>query len=248
MSSKKNAAGDETNASSGTSKSEAKSQSKSKPGAEKKAKPKPKAKTKTKDARKKEAFGPREHKVAQVFYFLIVGWLFVILLGAIWSIGDFIQPTGKFDDFLALPLGVQIAVVGGLLLLLFLFLIAIAILYKKGSKVLLAIMFRRRVKKAQNAQAQNILAKLITGGLLVSILVAAAGIVVALFQVALGNVDWSDTIFVAFSEFTTGNIVLLVGVVGMAFTALALGFVALWNNGYNFFLNRIFLSLDEDED
>ncbi|MFX1452503.1 MAG: hypothetical protein ACFFCM_16825 [Promethearchaeota archaeon] len=62
---------------------------------------------------------------------LIVG-IGMILLGGIWFVLDFIQPTGKFGAFIAGSTGMQILVIAAALLAIFFLIIIFSTIWKKG--------------------------------------------------------------------------------------------------------------------
>ena len=69
--------------------------------------------------------------VASIFYILIVVASLVTLGGGVWSLADWlIGPTGKFETFLGLNLGYQIAIIGGFLAGLFFILVFFFGLFK----------------------------------------------------------------------------------------------------------------------
>ncbi|MHA1734057.1 MAG: hypothetical protein ACTSU5_19115 [Promethearchaeota archaeon] len=201
--------------------------------------------------RKLMLYSDTERKIAQVFYFLLVGFLLWTLVGVVWSVLDYIQPTGKWQDFLQYPTGVQISIFGLMAGLVFLFLVLFAVLYKKGNLMLLTTMFKVQEEAKFETKRESLVAKIITGGILISILVVSAGLVIALFEFALTGgttTSSSSSLFSALGSLTGGLLFLTIGIICMAFTGLALGFIALWNNGYHFFLNRFFSATYEDDD
>ena len=70
-----------------------------------------------------ESFNSKQRTVGQIFYIFIVISCLTSLAGGIWSIFDFIMPTGKLAAFLALSLGYQIAIIAAFLAGLFFLLI-----------------------------------------------------------------------------------------------------------------------------
>ncbi len=189
----------------------------------------------------------KEKKIAQVFYFILVGLLLWNLIGVVWAVLDYIQPQGKWQNFLEYPLGVQIAVLGLMVGLVFFFLIVFAVLYKKGKLALLSSMFKVRQQAEFQSKEESLVAKIITAGILLSILVVTAGLVIALLELAITG-GTGSSIFGILTGLSGGLLFLSIGLIVTAFVGLAVGFIALWNNGYNFFLNRFFAVYDDDLD
>ena len=62
---------------------------------------------------------------------LIVG-IVMVLLGGVWFILDFIQPTGKFGAFISGSTGMQILIIAAACLAIFFLLIIFSTIWKKG--------------------------------------------------------------------------------------------------------------------
>ncbi|GAB4315232.1 MAG: hypothetical protein Kow0069_16990 [Promethearchaeota archaeon] len=195
-------------------------------------------------------YSAKEQKVAQGFYVAIVAFLCVVVLGAVWSVLDFLQPTGKLEDFLALSFGWQVAIVGIALFGAFVLLISFYLLYLSGNLSLLNALFKRRVELDEaDSTKDNLAAKLMTGGFFVSLIVVTVGLVVGLLQVAFtGTGDSGGGLTSAIASLSGGQLVLFIGVMGLAFTGLALGAISLWNNGYYFFLKKFFAEVEDDDE
>jgi len=93
-------------------------------------------------------FSKNQKTVALIFYILIVGASLVTIGGVVWTFADiFISTTDKWELFLALNLGYQIAIIGGLLAGLFFLLIFFFGLFKKTSKSLINFIYRGNLRK-----------------------------------------------------------------------------------------------------
>ena len=62
----------------------------------------------------------------------LVAGVGIVLLGGIWFLLDLISPTGKLEAFLAGSTGMQILVIGGILLAIFFLIIIFSTMWKKG--------------------------------------------------------------------------------------------------------------------
>ena len=167
--------------------------------------------------------------VGNIFYILIVLACLTCITGAIWSILDFIMPTGKLDVFLGLTLGYQIAIIAGILAVLFFLLIFFFGLAKKGRKWVLHFIFN--VKEIEEKYKNRIDVKIAAGGLLISIIAILIGVIISLIQEAF--VDTGSSPLSAFlNSLGTGNIILFSGIALFAVLAIILFMIYFWKNGY----------------
>jgi len=178
---------------------------------------------------KKEEYNNRQRAGAELYYVLIVIASLVSLGGLIWSIADYISPTGKLQTFLSLNLGFQIAIVAGFLAGLFFLLIFFFGLFRKGRKYFLKMMFKK--KEIEERFKNRLSVKLIAGGLLISIIAIIVGIVISLiFEIFIGD---SGSPFYSFlRSFTSGNWVLFSGIILYIAAGIVLFMVYFWKNGY----------------
>jgi len=193
---------------------------------------------------KKEEYSSRQRIGAEIFYILIVLACLVCLAGVIWSIADFISPTGKLQVFLDLSLGFQIAIVAGFLAGLFFLLIFFFGLFRKGLNSLLKIMFKK--KEVEERFKNRLTVKIVAGGLLISVIAIIIGLVISvIYEIFIGPEGGSP--FATFlSELSTGNWILLAGIALFATAGIGLFMVYFWKNGYYVIL-KLMGSLESKE-
>lgn len=177
-----------------------------------------------------ESFSSKQQTVGQIFYIFIVISCLISITGGIWSIFDFIMPTGKLLSFLALSLGYQIAIIAAILAVLFFLLIFFFGLFRKGRKWVLHFIFK--VREIEEKYKNRVDVKIAAGGLLISIMAIVIGIVIAIIQeILLGPSPGSP--FPAFlASFSTGNWILFTGISLFAILAVSLFMIYFWKNGY----------------
>jgi len=172
-------------------------------------------------------------KIAKIFYVIIVIACIVIIGGTVWSIADFISPTGKLQAFLELNWGYKIAIIAGFLAGLFFLLVFFYGLFKKGSKWILRVFFK--VRELEERFKNRITVKIAAGGLLASIILILIGVVWALVQEIL--IPESGSPFSGlFSFFSSGNWALFIGVCILAVAFVILFMIYFWKNGYRLIL------------
>lgn len=189
-------------------------------------------------------YNSSQKAVGELFYVFMVIACIGIVIGIVWSIFDFIMPSGKFDLFLALSLGYQIAIVAGFLAGIFFLLIFFFGLFKKGSKGILRFLFRERELEERYKNRLDV--KIAAGGLLLSIMAIVIGIIVALVQdIVLGSPSTSP--FSAFfAEFSAGNWILFGSIALLALIGLSLFMIFFWKNG-NYAIMRIIGVLEKEK-
>jgi len=174
-----------------------------------------------------EIYPSNQRVVGDIFYIFIVLACLTCITGGIWSLFDFIMPTGKLETFLAMSLGSQIAIIAGILAVLFFLLIFFFGLFKKGRKWVLHFIFN--VREIEEKYKNRIEVKIAAGGLLISIMAIIVGVVISIIQ-DLGS---SQSIFSTFlASFGTGNWILFAGVSLFAILAVTLFMIYFWKNGY----------------
>jgi hypothetical protein len=182
-------------------------------------------------------FTRQEDVVGKTLYFILVICIIFIVGAIAWTISDLILPTGKLAGFLKLPFGAQLAILGVGLFVLFLLLITFYALYKRGSHALTKLLFTS--KRLYREMKVKPLAKVMTGGLMVAILLVTIGLASLVVQIAAFGPS-TDTIISFFQKLTGGEFALMVGLFAIGFTGMAIGFEWLWNVG-NIFFARKFL-------
>jgi len=176
-----------------------------------------------------ESFNSKQRTVGQIFYIFIVISCLISIAGGIWSIFDFIMPTGKLASFLALSLGYQIAIIAAFLAGLFFLLIFFFGLFKKVRRWVLHFVFK--VREIEEKYKNRIDVKIAAGGLLISIIAIIVGIIIALIQEIV--LPSETSFFSAFlASFSTGNWILFVGISAFAILAITLFMIYFWKNGY----------------
>lgn len=175
-----------------------------------------------------EVYPSKQRVVGDVFYIIIVIACLTCITGGIWSILDFIMPTGKSDVFLGLTLGYQIAIIAGILAGLFFLLIFFFGLFKKGRKWVLHFIFN--VREIEEKYKNRVDVKIAAGGLLISIMAIIIGILISLIQ-ELGSSE-SSPFFVFLFTSPTGYKILFSGIALFAILAVTLFMIYFWKNGY----------------
>ncbi|MFX0028737.1 MAG: hypothetical protein ACFE8B_05980 [Candidatus Hermodarchaeota archaeon] len=182
--------------------------------------------------------------VSGIFYALIVIASLITIGGVVWTFADiFIGPTGKFDQFLDLNLGYQVAIIGGLLAGLFFLLVFFYGLFKKTSHSLMVFIYRKRELEERYKNRTGV--KIVVGGLLISLIVIIVGFVLGpIWDLIVGSTEDSDSIFTFLGS--TGPWVLLVGVGTFLIIGAALFMIYFWKNGYYLIL-RLLGGLEKEE-
>jgi len=176
-----------------------------------------------------EIYPSNQRRVGDLFYIFIVSSCLICITGGIWSIIDFIQPTGKLESFLGLTIGYQIAIVAGVLAGLFFLLIFFFGLFKKGRKWVLHFIFN--IREIEEKYKNRIDVKIAAGGLLISIMAIIIGVVISIIQdILLGNE--SSPFSGLLASFQTGNWILFTGISLFAILAVTLFMIYFWKNGY----------------
>jgi hypothetical protein len=188
-------------------------------------------------------YSKNQKMVALVFYILIVSASLITILGAIWTLADiFIGTTGKFELFLSLNLGYQIAIIGGLLAGLFFILIFFFGLFKKTSKSLIVFIYKKR--ELEEKYKNRIDVKIAVAGLLISLIGIIVGIIFAIileiFSVSAGESTSLLTIFGS-----TGPWVLFIGVGVFLCVGVALFMIYFWKNG-KFVILRLIGAIEKE--
>jgi len=190
----------------------------------------------------RKEFSKSQKIVAGVFYVMIVAASLICLGGVIWTLADiFIRPTGKFDLFLDLNLGYQIAIIGGLLAGLFFLMVFFFGLFKKTSRSLIKFIYKRRELEDRYKNRTGV--KIAAGGLLVSLIVIIIGIIFAIFWDLIDS-GGSVSLLTLFGS--TGPWVLVVGIGIFLAIGATLFMIYFWKNGYYLIL-KIMGALEKEE-
>ncbi|MFX1366885.1 MAG: hypothetical protein ACFFCE_13260 [Promethearchaeota archaeon] len=175
--------------------------------------------------------------IASIFYLLIVIASIVSIGGIVWTFADFfIGSTGKFEQFLDLSLGYQIAIIAGLLAGLFFLLIFFFGLFKKSTRSLIKFIYRKRELEEKYKNRTDV--KIAAGGLLVSLIAIIIGVIIAIVQdVATVSSGGSSSLSDIFGS--TGPWVLFIGIALFIVVFTSLFFIYFWKNGYYLLLRLI---------
>jgi len=177
-----------------------------------------------------EIYPSKQRVVGDLFYIFIVISCLTCITGGIWSIFDFIMPTGKLDVFINLTLGYQIAIIAGILAGLFFLLIFFFGLFKKGRKWVLHFIFN--VREIEEKYKNRLDVKIAVGGLLISIIAIIIGIVISMFQEILLSPSQTSPFSAFFTSFSAGNWILFTGISAFAILGISLFMIFFWKNGY----------------
>ncbi|MFW9936370.1 MAG: hypothetical protein ACFFD5_01895 [Candidatus Thorarchaeota archaeon] len=179
---------------------------------------------------KKLEFSSKQKAAAELLYIMIVAACIITLVGVVWSILDFISPTGKLLVFLELTLGFQIAIVAAFLAGLFFLLIFFTGLFKKGRTLFLRTLFKK--KEIEEKFKNRLSVKIIAGGLLISLIAIIIGLVYSFIYDMLFGPEGDSWFSGILSTFTSGNWVLFAGILVFAIAGIALFIIYFWKNGY----------------
>lgn len=182
-------------------------------------------------------YNQRQKIVSSVFYVLIVIASLVTIGGVVWVFADiFIGPTGKFEKFLDLNLGYQVAIIGALLAGLFFLLVFFYGLFKKTSQSLMVFIYRKRELEERYKNRTGV--KIVVGGLLISLIVIIVGFVLGpIWDLIIGASGDSDSIFTFLGS--NGSWVLLAGIGFFLIIGAALFMIYFWKNGYYLILRLL---------
>jgi len=180
--------------------------------------------------------------IASIFYILIVISCIITIGGTVATIADLIMAEGKMELFQGLSLGYQIAIIATLLAGLFVLLIIFYGLYKKGIKFLLRSIFKEREIPEEYRNRLGV--KIVAGGLMICIFAIILGLIFALaYEILQGTFSQTYQFVGAFSS---GQVVLFIGIMLFMIIGLIFSFVFLWNNGYYVVIKTITRMEEED--
>ncbi|MHA1729305.1 MAG: hypothetical protein ACTSWY_11315 [Promethearchaeota archaeon] len=173
-----------------------------------------------------------------IFYYIIMGSAVILALGSVWAILDLIQPEGKWEWFVSLfssnP-GLQIVIIGALGMLVFVLFFCIFAFFKRGNRMIYKLLYPDI--KREKVTKDNSYAKIISGGLLISVFVIFTGIILVILQeLFLGGDSLGLSIFFTLPN---GLKIMLISLLVSVLTILIIIFVWIWENGYNFTLIKI---------
>ena len=178
----------------------------------------------------KHNYTSKQRAVGELFYIFIVIACLITVTGGIWSLFDFVMPTGKLGVFMDLNTGYQIAIVAGFLAGLFFLLIFFFGLFKKGRKWVLVFIFN--LNEIEEKYKNRLDVKIAAGGLLLSLMAIIIGIIIAVIQEIFGGSSSTSPFSALLASFTSGNWILFTGVSVFAVLAGTLFLIYFWKNGY----------------
>jgi hypothetical protein len=183
-----------------------------------------------------EEFRKSQKVIALVFFVLIVIASIVTLGGVVWTFADiFIGTTGKWDAFLELNPGYQIAIIGGLLAGLFFLLVFFFGLFKKTSRSLINFIYKKR--ELEEKYKNRIDVKVAAWGLLISLIGIIIGVIVAVVLDLFGGSGDPSSILTFLGS--TGPRVLFAGIGLFLVIGIALFGIYFWKNGYYLILKLL---------
>jgi len=183
--------------------------------------------------------------IALIFFIIIVIASLVTLGGVVWTFADiFIGTTGKWDAFLDLNLGYQIAIIAGLLAGLFFLLVFFFGLFKKTSRSLIHFIYKKR--ELEEKYKNRIDVKVAAWGLLISLIAIIGGVIIAIIlDIFTGDSGDPSTILTLLGS--TGPRVLFIGIGLFLIVGVILFMIYFWKNGYYLIL-RIMGKLEKISD
>ena len=184
--------------------------------------------------------------IATILYISIVISIIMTIGSVIWAILDVLMARGKTELFLSWSLGIQIAIVGVVLAALFFLLIIFYGLFKRGTSVILKIIFKPRELQERYKHRTGV--KIIAGLLMVSLFAIIIGIVIAVFYefivAILGGTEF--TLAGLLENLSGGQIALIISVSYLIINGLAFTLIFLWFNGYALILKMLYTLEEED--
>jgi len=175
--------------------------------------------------------------IALIFFIIVVIATIVSLGGVVWTFADFfIGTTGKWEQFLQLNLGYQIAIIGGLLAGLFFLLIFFFGLFKKTSRSLIHFIYKKRELEEHYKNRTDV--KIAAWGLLISLIGIIGGIIYAILWDIFTSGTGDPSIILTLLG-STGPLVLFIGIGLFLLVGTTLGLIYFWRNGYYLILKLL---------
>ncbi len=175
--------------------------------------------------------------IALIFFIIIVIATIVSLGGVVWTIADFfIGTTGKWEQFLQLNLGYQIAIIGGLLAGMFFLLIFFFGLFRKTSRSLIQFIYKKRELEEQYKNRTDV--KIAAWGLLISLIGIIGGLIFAILWDIFTSGTGDPSIILTLLG-STGPRVLFIGIGLFMLVGITLGLIYFWRNGYYLILKLL---------
>jgi hypothetical protein len=175
----------------------------------------------------------RENLIASNFLMIIAISLGIMIVGGVWAIKDLFT-TNAFASFLELSAQSKIAIFGVVIIGLFILSIFLIVIYRRGKKWMLRMMFKDQSLHENKEDEIYLPAKIITACALISIFIIFLGLFIALIEYWVRKDAEQDFlgIYNFFNSLTGGTLILLVGIGILVFMGLILGLFFVWQNGY----------------
>lgn len=190
-----------------------------------------------------ERNGQTEKIVVNTILYLTVIGIFIVVIGIVWAIGDLFA-TDKFEQWLAASIQTKIFTIGLILLGVFFLSLFLVVLYKRRRSTIQGALFKDKPKSEMKGEEEYGLAKFITAGGLISILLVILGLIIALIQYLVTGDALEDSLgIVSFlSGLTGGSAAIAIGFSVLIFDFLIYGFIYVWLNGQWLVINKILSS------
>ena len=180
--------------------------------------------------------------VNTILYLTVIG-LFIVVVGIVWAIGDLFS-SDKLQLFLDASIQTKIFTIGLILLGIFFLSLFLVVLYKRRRDSIQNFLFKDKPKSDSKEEEEYGLAKFITAGGLISILLAIVGLIIALIQFLITGEALNDLfgIVTYLSSLEGGSAAIGIGFSILIFDFLIYGFIYVWLNGQWLVIHKILLS------
>jgi hypothetical protein len=191
------------------------------------------------------SFTEKQKMLGRVLYIIFICSVLVMFLGIVWAIADAINPSGKWNDFIGYPFGIQLTLIALFATGVFGLLVGSMMLYKWGMLAINTALFVRM--EPSGLKKDNMSAKIIAGGILASIFLIVISLIIWLISSGIQAIAGSEVanIFVNLAELSNGLAILVVGFLILLFSFLFLSFVYVFNNGYFLLLKKVVEAQDK---
>jgi len=190
-------------------------------------------------------FTKKEYDVGLTFFWMFIIGIIFLAFCFIWTIADLIAPSGKAEFFVSLPLGVKLMVIGMFLFGFFMLFVVFTILYNRGTNAITKAIFSAEKMYRQIKATRE--ARVITAGLLISIIVIGIGILLAIVYSrphVSGGPSTGSLVLDFLNELwnaSYGEFFLLFAVLYFSFVVLIIMGAWVWNQGTIFFQKKFFM-------
>jgi hypothetical protein len=187
--------------------------------------------------------GQTEKIIVNTILYLTVIGIFIVIVGIVWAIGDLFSKD-KLQLFLDASIQTQIFTIGLILLGVFFLSLFLVVLYKRRRDTIQGALFKDKPKSEMKEEEEYGLAKFITAGGLISIILVILGLIIALLQYLITGDELEDPLgIVSFlGSLEGGSAVIAIGFAVLIFDFLIYGFIYVWLNGQWLVINKILLS------